>query len=201
MWLELFNHWNVCIVAMSLLILVAEHSCLIELMNSSRAFWTSVLLLKTTLAGVCRKPSLAGICRRPSLAGVCRRPSLVGVCWRPSLVGVCRRPTLAGVCRKPSLAGVCRRPSLTGVCWRPSLVGVCWGPSFAPLHFHRFLVHSDPVVIPNRVLSISQIELKCVLMLNWITWNRTVLIFKLRTHDKLNYLKYNYFWHLKLYLR
>ena len=37
------------------------------------------------------------------------------------------------------------------------------------------------VVASDRVLSISQIELKCVLMLNWITWNKTVLIFKLRT--------------------
>ena len=30
------------------------------------------------------------------------------------------------------------------------------------------------VVAPNRVLSIDQIELNCVLMLNWIVWNKTV---------------------------
>ena len=33
------------------------------------------------------------------------------------------------------------------------------------------------VVAHNRVLSMGQIELKCVLMLNWIVWNRTVLTF------------------------
>ena len=33
------------------------------------------------------------------------------------------------------------------------------------------------VVAPDRVLSISQIEPKCELMLNWIVWNRTVLTF------------------------
>ena len=33
------------------------------------------------------------------------------------------------------------------------------------------------VVAPDRVLSMGQIELNCVLMLNWITWNRTVLTF------------------------
>ena len=32
-------------------------------------------------------------------------------------------------------------------------------------------------IAPDRVLSMGQIELKCVLMLNWITWNRTVLTF------------------------
>ena len=30
------------------------------------------------------------------------------------------------------------------------------------------------VVAPDRVLSMGQIELNCVLMLNWIAWNRTV---------------------------
>ena len=33
------------------------------------------------------------------------------------------------------------------------------------------------VVVPDRVLSMGQIELNCVLMLNWIVWNRTVLTF------------------------
>ena len=28
------------------------------------------------------------------------------------------------------------------------------------------------VVAPDRILSIGQIELNCVLMLNWIVWNR-----------------------------
>ena len=33
------------------------------------------------------------------------------------------------------------------------------------------------VIAPDRFLSMGQIELYCVLMLNWITWNRTVLRF------------------------
>ena len=33
------------------------------------------------------------------------------------------------------------------------------------------------VVAPDRVLSMGQIELNCVLMLNWITWNKTVFTF------------------------
>ena len=31
------------------------------------------------------------------------------------------------------------------------------------------------IVAPDRVLSMGLIELKCVLMINWISWNRTVL--------------------------
>ena len=57
------------------------------------------------------------------------------------------------------------------------------------------------VVTPDRFLSMGKIELKCgfesllflhlncVFMLNWITWNRTILIFKLCTYAKLNCLK------------
>ena len=51
------------------------------------------------------------------------------------------------------------------------------------------------VVAPDRIQSSSQIELKCVLMLNWFTWNRTALIFKLCTYAKLNCLKWNCYWH------
>ena len=45
------------------------------------------------------------------------------------------------------------------------------------------------VEAPDRALSIGRIELNCVFMLNWIVWNRTVLIFKLHTYAKLNCLK------------
>ena len=41
----------------------------------------------------------------------------------------------------------------------------------------------------NRVLSMGQIELNCVLILNRIARNRTVLTFKQCTYAKLNYLK------------
>ena len=60
------------------------------------------------------------------------------------------------------------------------------------------------IITPDRVLSICQIELKCVLMLNQTAWNRTALTFKLRTYAKLNRtvlyaklicLKWNCFWH------
>ena len=34
------------------------------------------------------------------------------------------------------------------------------------------------VLAPDRVLPMGQIELNCVLMLNWITWNRTVFDFE-----------------------
>ena len=40
---------------------------------------------------------------------------------------------------------------------------------------------------PDRVISLGQIELNCVLMLNWITWNRTAFTSKLLT-----------FWHLTM---
>ena len=49
------------------------------------------------------------------------------------------------------------------------------------------------VVAPERVLSMGQIEQNGILMLNWIAWNRTVLIFKLHTYAKLNCLKWNCF--------
>ena len=45
------------------------------------------------------------------------------------------------------------------------------------------------VVAPDRVLSMNQIEVNCVLMLNWIVWNRTVLTFKMHTYAKMNCLK------------
>ena len=34
------------------------------------------------------------------------------------------------------------------------------------------------VVASVRVLSMSPIELNCVLMINWIVWNRTVYMYK-----------------------
>ena len=52
-----------------------------------------------------------------------------------------------------------------------------------------------PVVVsPDRVLSMGQTELNCVLILNWIVWNRTVLhlavcVKKNCPYHKLNCLK------------
>ena len=42
------------------------------------------------------------------------------------------------------------------------------------------------VVAPDKVLSMCHIELNCVLMPNWIAWNRTVFTFKLHTYAELN---------------
>ena len=49
------------------------------------------------------------------------------------------------------------------------------------------------VVVPDRVRAMGQIEVNCVLMLNCIAWNRTVLTFKLHSNAKLNFLKWNCF--------
>ena len=62
-------------------------------------------------------------------------------------------------------------------CSLPSLSGLLW----------------PEVIAPDRILSMGQIELNCVLMLTRIAWNRTVLAFKLRTYAKLNCLKWNCF--------
>ena len=55
------------------------------------------------------------------------------------------------------------------------------------------------MVAPDRVPSMGQIELNCVLMLNWITWNSTVLIFNLHTYAKLFeielFLRLKLYWH------
>ena len=42
------------------------------------------------------------------------------------------------------------------------------------------------VITLDRVLYMIQIELNCVLMLNWTAWNRTVLTCKLCIYAKLN---------------
>ena len=52
------------------------------------------------------------------------------------------------------------------------------------------------VVVPDRVLSMGKIELICVLMLNWITWNRSVLTYKQSTYAKLNWIKMEQFYML-----
>ena len=68
-----------------------------------------------------------------------------------------------------------------------------WGmrstPSLPSLSGSLWLV----VVAPEMVLSMGQIELKRLLMLNWVAWNRTVSTLKLRTYTKLNCLKWKCF--------
>ena len=46
-----------------------------------------------------------------------------------------------------------------------------------------------PFVLWNILLCMGQIELKCVITLNWRVWNRTVSILKLFIYAKLNCLK------------
>ena len=69
------------------------------------------------------------------------------------------------------LSGMQSTPSL------PSLPGSLW----------------PGVVAPDRILSMGKIEQKGKLMLNWITWNKNVLIFKLGTYAKQNCLENNCF--------
>ena len=49
------------------------------------------------------------------------------------------------------------------------------------------------MVVSDWVLSMSQIELKCVLMLKWIVWNKTVFTFncKPKTVLMLNWIVWN----------
>ena len=67
-----------------------------------------------------------------------------------------------------------------------------WGMRSTP----SLLSLSDPlwpgVVAPDRILSMGQIELNYVFMLNWIVGKRTTLKFKLRTCTKLNCMKWNW---------
>ena len=49
-----------------------------------------------------------------------------------------------------------------------------WGMQSTPLLPSLSVPLWLGVVAPDRVLSVDQIELKCVLMLNWTVWNRTV---------------------------
>ena len=68
-----------------------------------------------------------------------------------------------------------------------------WGMRSTPSLLSLRGPHWLGVVAPDRVLSRDQIELNCILMLNWIAWNRTVLTFKLCTYTKRNCLKKNCF--------
>ena len=51
------------------------------------------------------------------------------------------------------------------------------------------------MVVPDRVLFMGQIELECVLMLNWIGWDETVLTFKLYLNQT-ELFEIELFWHL-----
>ena len=54
------------------------------------------------------------------------------------------------------------------------------------------------VVAPDRVLSMDQIELNCVLMLNWIVWNGTV--FYIETVLMLNWIVWNRTVYIYIYI-
>ena len=70
-----------------------------------------------------------------------------------------------------------------------------WGTQSTPSLESRQVTLWPGVVAPDRVLSMGQKELNCVLMLNWIARKRTVLKFKLHTYAKLICLKLKWFWH------
>ena len=66
---------------------------------------------------------------------------------------------------------------------------VLWGMWSTPLLPSLLGPLYPGLVTPNRVISMGQIELNCVLKLTWIGWDMTVLTFKLCTYAKLNCLK------------
>ena len=52
-----------------------------------------------------------------------------------------------------------------------------WGMQSTPLLPLLPGPHWPRVVVPERILCVGQIELKCVLKLDWIVWNRTVFMY------------------------
>ena len=69
--------------------------------------------------------------------------------------------------------------------WGSNDAGALDIPSLPPLLGPLWL----GVVAPDSILSIGQIELHCVLMLNWIVWNGTV--FDIETVLTLNWIVWN----------
>ena len=67
----------------------------------------------------------------------------------------------------------------------------CWsfGECKVTLHCNYSLVHSGQERLPDRVQSMGQIEIDCVLMQNWIFWNRTV--FEIETVLRVNRITWN----------
>ena len=55
------------------------------------------------------------------------------------------------------------------------------------------------VVAPNRALSMGQMELNCALMLNWISWKRNILTFKIAYSWKAELIEIERFLILELY--
>ena len=51
-----------------------------------------------------------------------------------------------------------------------------WGKRSTPLLLSLLSPLWPGEVAPNRVLSMGQIKLNCVLLLNWIVWNRTIFV-------------------------
>ena len=86
---------------------------------------------------------------------------------------------MVGVPVMLELWGMRRTPSL------PSFLGPLW---------------PGGVVAPGWVLSIYQIELNCVLMLNWIVWNRTAFDIETEYWCLIELLEIELFWHLNFVL-
>ena len=117
---------------------------------------------------------------------MCKQTAFIGWGYRIHRLHLCRglRPPPHNECPRYDTTESDGEASVMQELWEmrstpllPSLPGPLW----------------HGVVSPNRVLSMGQIELNCVLMLNWITWNKTVLTFKLPTDAKLNCLEWNCF--------
>ena len=68
-----------------------------------------------------------------------------------------------------------------------------WGMWSTPVLQSLLDSYWPGVLIPDRVLSMGQLEINCVLMLNWTAWKRTVLTFGRHTSARLICLKWNCF--------
>ena len=64
-----------------------------------------------------------------------------------------------------------------------------WGMQITPSLLSLPGLYWAAVVTHDRVLFMAKLELKIMIMIKWISWNRTVLIFKLRTYPKLIFFK------------
>ena len=100
--------------------------------------------------------------------------------WFPCPVSWCCRIYQLHLCRR-----VKPLPLLQRVFWLWHLTIWWWGSSntgaLGNTEHPSIAILPGPLwprgVAPDRVLSMGRIELKCILMQNWITWNRTVLTF------------------------
>ena len=164
-----------------LLVWYYQNSCKQE--NSTYCFMLVMVLYLTLVlwlpqafpASCLSPPSVPTLCLKDSQMRDC----LVGWSFRMHQLHLCRR-VIPSPHRRVSWYDTKQSDGEIPV--MPELLGMQSTPSLTSLPCQLW----PGVIAPDRGLFMGQIELNCVLMLNWITWIRTVLIFKLRTYVKVN---------------